>query len=149
LVPETAEAHLLNMPLRSLADVEEIERVPLNERLKVVNFSKRVDLALAARDPDDIAISYIEDGDIGRSAHQTTFRELRSNIDKTASLLRAHGINRRDAVAVLLPAVPTSFWAYLGGMSAGIVFPINWMLEASQISRLICESNAKAIIALG
>ena len=149
LVPETADADLLNMPLRSLADVEDIERVPLSERLKIVNFSERIDLALAARDPDDVAISYIEDGDIGRSAHQTSFRELRRNIDKTAGLLRAHGINRRDVVAVLLPAVPTSFWAYLGGMSAGIVFPINWMLEASQISRLIRESNARAIIALG
>jgi len=149
LVPETADVRLLNSPLRSLADVEEIEKRPLSEHLKVVNFSQRVDLALAARDPDDIAVSYIEDGDIARSALLTSFRELRSNIDKTADLLRAHGIKRQDAVAVLLPAVPTSFWTYLGAMSAGIVFPINWMLEASQISRLIREANARAVIALG
>lgn len=149
VVAETAELHLLNKPLRSIADVEEIEKIPLSEHVKVVNFSERIDLALAARDPHDIAISYVEDGDIDRSPHRTSFRELRSNIDKTASLLRAHGINRGDVVAVLLPAVPTSFWAYLGAMSAGIVFPINWMLEAPQISRLIRESKARAVIALG
>jgi fatty-acyl-CoA synthase len=149
LVPETADVNLLNRPLRSLADVDEIEKVPLSEHLKIVNFSERIDLALAARDPNDTAVSYVEDGDIDRSPVRTSFRELRSNIDKTADLLRAHGINRRDVVAVLLPAVPTSFWAYLGAMSSGIVFPINWMLEASQISRLIRESNARAVIALG
>ena len=149
VVAETAELELLNRPLRSMADVEEIEKVPLSEHVKVVNFSERIDLALAARDPDDIAISYVEDGDIDRYPHRTSFRELRSHIDKTASLLRAHGINREGVVAVLLPAVPTSFWAYLGAMSAGIVFPINWMLEASQISRLIRESGARAVIALG
>jgi len=148
VVTETVEVGLLNKPLRSIADVEEIEKVPLSEHVRIVNFLERIDLALAARDRDDIAISYIEDGDIARSPLRTSFHELRSNIHKTASLLRAHGINRGDVVAVLLPGVPTSFWAYLGAMSAGIVFPINWMLEASQISRLIRESNAQAVIAL-
>ena len=61
VVPETADAELLSLPLRSVADVEEIEKVPLEERLKITNFSQRIDLALAARDPDDIAIAYVED----------------------------------------------------------------------------------------
>ena len=61
MVPETADAELLSLPLRSVADVEEIEKVPLEERLKITNFSQRIDLALAARDPDDIAIAYVED----------------------------------------------------------------------------------------
>jgi fatty-acyl-CoA synthase len=63
--------------------------------------------------------------------------------------LRANGITRGDAVAVLLPATPTSFWSLLGAMSAGIVFPINWMMESQQILRLLREANVRAIIALG
>jgi fatty-acyl-CoA synthase len=149
VVPETADAELLSMPLRSIADVEEIEKVPLEERLKVTNFSQRIDLALAAHDPDDVAITYVEDGDINGEAQQTSFRDLRRNINQTAALLRGCGVNRGDVVAVFLPAVPGSFWAYLGAMSAGIVFPVNWMLEADQLSRLLREAKVKAVIALG
>jgi fatty-acyl-CoA synthase len=149
LVPQTADADLLGLPLCSIADVEEIEKVPLSDRLKVTNFLERVDLALAARPPDDIAISYIEDGDINRTAEKTTFGELRRKINQTAAVLRARGVNRGDAVAVLLPSVPASFWAHLGAMSAGIAFPVNWMLEAEQLLRLLREGNVRAIIALG
>jgi fatty-acyl-CoA synthase len=149
VVPETADADLLSLPLRSIEDVENIERIPLHERLAVTNFSQRIDLALAARDPDDTAISYVEDGDINSVAEKVSFRELRHNIDLTAALLRANGITRGDAVAVLLPATPTSFWSLLGAMSAGIVFPINWMMESQQILRLLREANVRAIIALG
>ena len=49
VVPETADAALLDKQLRSVVDVEAIERTPLEERLTVVNFTRRIALALAAR----------------------------------------------------------------------------------------------------
>lgn len=149
IVPETADAHLLSQPLRSIADVERIELIPLEERLVVTNFMRHIDLALAIREQDDTAISYVEDGDINRNPTKVTFRELRRNIDLTASLLRSHGISRDDAVAVLLPAVPTIYWSLLGAMAAGIVFPVNWMMEPQQILHLLREANVRAVIALG
>ena len=51
VVPQTADADLLGKQLRSVADVEAIEQTSLDERLKVLDFTRRVALALAARDP--------------------------------------------------------------------------------------------------
>ena len=56
VVPETADAALLNQPLRCLADVEAIERIPLDDRLGVVDISRRIALGLAARDAGDTAM---------------------------------------------------------------------------------------------
>ena len=149
VIVETADATLLSRPLRSLADIEAIESVPLAERLRIDNFCHRVALAIEARDPQDTAIHYVPDGDIDRAAERVSFGELKRNIGRTASLLCSHGIGRNDAVAVLLPAVPAIYWSILGAMAAAIVFPVNWMLEPKYVLRLIKEANVKAVIALG
>ena len=149
VVPETADADLLNQPLRCLADVEAIERIPLDGRLGVVDISQRIALGLAVRNPGDTAISYVSDGDVDRRPVKISFSELRGNIDRTVSLLRASGIGRGDVVAVLLPAVPAIYWSILGATAAGIAFPVNWMLEPRHVLHLLKEAKAKAVIALG
>src|SRR5258708_1211586 len=102
VVPETADAGLLDHPLRCLADVEAIERIRLGGRLGIVDVSQRIALGLGARDPGDTAIFYVPDGDVERPPAKTSFAELRGHIDNTAALLRARGIGRGDVVAVLL-----------------------------------------------
>jgi fatty-acyl-CoA synthase len=149
VIVETADADLLARPLRSLADIEAIERVAVEGRIAVSDFSRRIALGLAARAPEDVAISYVPDGDVGRVAQHVSFGDLRRNIDRTATLLRAHGIGRDDVVAVLLPAVPSIYWTIIGAMVAGIVFPVNWMLEPWHLARLLKEAKAKAVVALG
>jgi fatty-acyl-CoA synthase len=146
---ETADAELLAKPLCSLADIEAIERTPLAERLRIVDFTRRMDIALASRDSADIAIHYIPDGNIDTPAVTVSFGELRRNIARTAALLRDHGIARGNPVAILMPAIPALYWALLGAMATGIAFPINWMMEPSHILHLLLQSKAKAVIALG
>jgi fatty-acyl-CoA synthase len=149
VIAETADAALLGRPLRSLADIEEIERVPLDQRLRIDNFSHRIALAIEARDFRDTAIHCVPDGDINRVAERVSFGELKRNIGKTASLLRNHGIGRNDVVAVLMPAVPAIYWSILGAMAAAVVFSVNWMLEPKYILRLLVEADVKAVVALG
>jgi fatty-acyl-CoA synthase len=149
VISETADATLLSMPLRSLADIEEIERVPLEGRLRIDNFLHRIALAFDARKPAEIAIHYVADGAPERIADEVSFAELQANIGRTASLLRHHGIGGSDVVAVLMPAVPAIYWSILGAMAAAVVFPINWMLEPDHLSRLLKEADVKAILALG
>src|SRR3981189_2472876 len=149
VVPETADATLLAQPLRCLPDLEAIERTPLDSRPGGVDISQRIALGLAAHDPSDTAIFYVSDGDVDRRPLQIPFSELRGNIDKTGALLRVSGIGRGDVVAVLLPTVPAIYWSILGAMTAGIAFPINWMLEPRHVLHLLKEAKAKAVIALG
>src|SRR6195256_6689282 len=149
VVPETADAALLDQPLRCLADVEAIERIPLDQRLGIVNISHRIALGLAARNPDDTAIFYIPDGNVDSPAAEISFAALRRNLARTASFLRAGGIGRADVVAVLLPGIPAIYWSILGAMAAGIAFPLNWMLEPRHVLHLLEEGKAKAVLGLG
>jgi fatty-acyl-CoA synthase len=141
VVSETADAVLLDQPLRCLADVEAIERIPLDSRLGIVDISQRIALGMAARDPGDTAIFYVPDGDVDRPPATTSFSQLRGHIDKTAALLRASGIGRGDVVAVLLPAVPAIYWSILGATAASIAFPVNWMLESRHVLHLLREAS--------
>src|SRR4051812_15595168 len=129
VIAETADATLLSRPLRSSADIDDIESLPLTERLRIDNFCHRVVLAIEARDPQDTAIHYVPDGDIDRAAERVSFGELRRNIGAMASLLRSHGIGRNDAVAVLLPAVPGNYWAVLAALAPPLFVPGKLMLE--------------------
>jgi fatty-acyl-CoA synthase len=149
VIAETADAGLLGRRLRSLADIEAIEHTPLDDRLRVVDFSQRIELALAAHAPEETSIFFVPDGDIERPAERVSFGDLLRRITQTAALLRRHGIGRSDTVAILLPAVPAQYWAILGAMEAGIVFPLNWMIEPGNMLRLLTEAKAKAIVALG
>lgn len=149
VVPETADAALLDRPLRSLADVEAIERAPLDQHLRIESFSQRIALALVARPADDIAISYIPDGDVERAPEQVSFGALLGNIERTSALLRASGIGRTDVVAILLPGVPQIYWVLLGSMAAATAFPLNWMLEPPALLHLLQQADVKAVIALG
>ena len=122
---ETADYELFDLPLRGSADVREIEKIAVDERIGIDNFSRRVDIALKSREPDDVAIYSVPDGDINTPAHTVSFRELRHNIAGTAALLQTSGHQRSDVTAILLPSVPPIYWAILGAMRAGIVFPVN------------------------
>jgi fatty-acyl-CoA synthase len=149
VVTQTADADLLQKPLRGIVDVEAIEQIPLDQRLRVVDISHRVAYGLASRDPSDTAIFYVPDGNVERPAVEISFRELKHKIDRTAVLLRTRGIGQTDVVAILLPGVPDIYWSILGAISAAIAFPVNWMLEPEHLLRLLQEAEVKAVIALG
>ena len=149
LVPDTADAELLARPLRDISDIERIERVPLENRLSIVDFYQRIALALAARNRDDTAIHFIPDGDVDGIVHETSFATLRGNIERVAALLRSRHIERHDVVAILLPTAPAVYWTIIGTMAQAVPFPLNWMLEPQYLLRLLSEANVKAIIALG
>jgi len=149
VVPETADPELLAQALRDLSDIEYIERIPLENRLSVVDFHQRITLALAARHRDDIAIHFIPDGDVNGVVHETSFATLRRNIDRVAHFLRCQHIERTDAVAIVLPTLPAGYWTIIGTMAQAVPFPLNWMLEPQYLLRLLAEANVKAIIALG
>src|SRR5882672_3090593 len=148
VVPGTADAELLARPLRDISDIERIERVPLENRLPIVDFYQRIALALAAREGDDTAIHFIEDGDVDGIVHETSFATLRRNIERVAYFLRSQHIGRTDAVAIVLPTMPAAYWTIIGTMAQAVPFPLNWMLEPQYLLGLLTQANAKAIIAL-
>jgi fatty-acyl-CoA synthase len=135
-------------PLRTLQDVEALERVPLEERI----FSWDLNDWLArgcALDPDKIAIRYIADGDPESPAVLLRYRELQSRARKAANLFHSLGVEPGDAVLVVLPTLPQLYVAMLGAVAAGIACSVNWMLKGAQLAELVRSSKAKVLITLG
>lgn len=149
IVPGTADVELLERPLRDRSDIERIERIPLDNRLPIVDFYQRIALALAARSRDDTAIHFIPDGDIDGIVYETSFAALGRNIERVASLLRSRFIKRSDVVAIVLPTMPAAYWTIIGTMAQAVPFPVNWMLEPQYLFDLLAEANVKAVVALG
>jgi fatty-acyl-CoA synthase len=135
-------------PLRTLQDVEALERVPLEERV----FSWDLNDWLArgcALDPDKIAIRYIADGDPESPPVLLRYRELQAHATQAANLFHSLGVEPGDAVLIVLPTVPQLYVAMLGAVAAGIACSVNWMLKGEQLAELVRSSNAKVLITLG
>ncbi|KKL59073.1 hypothetical protein LCGC14_2218990, partial [marine sediment metagenome] len=81
-------------------------------------------------------------------AETLSWHELQQKVAQTANLLRSLGIGETDVVAVLLPNCNEAVLAYLGGAVAGIVNPINPLLDPQSIAGILQETNAKVLITL-
>ncbi|MCG6901277.1 MAG: acyl-CoA synthetase [Rhodobacter sp.] len=81
-------------------------------------------------------------------AETLTWNQLRDRTAQVANMFRALGIGENDVVAYILPNCTETILTYLGGQVAGIVNPINPLLEAEQIGAILRETGAKVVVTL-
>ncbi|MBJ3764153.1 acyl-CoA synthetase [Maribius pontilimi] len=81
-------------------------------------------------------------------AETLTWNDLRAQTAQMANLLRELGVGETDKVAYLLPNCNEAIVTYLGGMVAGVVNPINPLLEAEQIASILRQTEAKVLVTL-
>lgn len=77
-----------------------------------------------------------------------TWDQVHARVTQAANLLRSLGIGEKDTVAYLLPNCLETAIVLLAGATAGIVNPINPLLEAEQISAILRETKAKVLVSL-
>lgn len=135
-------------PLRTPADVAEIERVPLEQRITRWDFALNL-LDGCRLDPQRAALHVTDNGRLDGPLITWRFQDLEHRALQVANLLRASGLGSDDVVAIVSPTVPDLFALLIGGMLAARPFPINWMLDAKSLRDLIEASGAKAVVALG
>ena len=102
----------------------------------------------AEKFPSHKAISYQIFSDPASGAETLTWAQLRDRTTQCANLLRDLGIGPTDVVAYVLPNATETVVALLGGATAGIVNPINPLLDAEQIGAILRETNAKVVVTL-
>lgn len=134
--------------LRTLADIEAIEKTPLKERLKALNTYDLLK-AGAAINPEAPAISFFLTGDTYATPQQITYREFFSGITQAANLFHDLGIGPGDVISYLLPNLPETHYVLWGGEAAGIVNPINSLLAPSTIRDICQAAGTKVLVALG
>ncbi len=84
----------------------------------------------------------------GEKEETLDWNALRARTAQMANLLRDLGIGEHDKVAYLLPNCNEAVVTYLGGMVAGIVVPINPLLEPQQIASILRQSGARVLVTL-
>ncbi|MFN3822649.1 MAG: acyl-CoA synthetase [Pseudorhodobacter sp.] len=77
-----------------------------------------------------------------------SWAELHGRVTQAANLFRSLGVGSGDVVAYVLPNSLETAAVMLGGSVAGIVNPINPLLEADQISAILRETKARVVVTL-
>ncbi len=81
-------------------------------------------------------------------AETLTWTDLHARVTQAANLFRSLGVGPTDTIAYILPNCNETAVTLLGGAVAGIVNPINPLLEPEQISSILRETNAKVVVTL-
>jgi fatty-acyl-CoA synthase/long-chain acyl-CoA synthetase len=102
----------------------------------------------AARVPDNDAVSYQIFSGPEDKAETLSWSQLLGKTCQAANMFRGLGIGEKDVVAYILPNCNETIFALLGGAIAGIVNPINPLLEPEQIASILRETNAKIVVTL-
>ncbi|WP_241963216.1 acyl-CoA synthetase [Paracoccus suum] len=100
------------------------------------------------RVPDRPAISFQLLSGPRTRACTLTWDEYHQRVTECANLLRGLGIGPTDTVAYLLPNCLEAAVVLVAGATAGIVNPINPLLEPEQIGAILRETNAKVLVTL-
>jgi len=102
----------------------------------------------AEKYPSSNAVSYqILSGPTDK-AETLTWSQVKDKTTQTANLFRSLGVGEKDVVAYVLPNCSETIFALLGGAVAGIVNPINPLLEPEQIASILRETKAKVVVTL-
>ena len=134
--------------IRGLADIEEIEKVPFQERVQFRSTYEMLRYG-ATIDPHKVAIYFILSGDAYQYPMEITYDQLLGRVHQAANLFHNAGIGSEDVVAIVLPNLPQIHYAIWGGEAAGIICMVNPMLGADHIRDILRTSRAKVLVTLG
>ncbi len=94
------------------------------------------------------AISFQLFSDPGAKAETLSWNDLHSKVTQAANLFRSLGVGEGDTVAYILPTINETAITLFGAMTAGIVNPINPLLEPEKLAGILRETNAKVVVTL-
>ncbi len=133
--------------IRSLRDIEQIERTPLAERDLPASTYELIRRSATAQ-PEAPALSFILQGTGDEPVYRLSYRELLGKITQTANAFHRLGLRPGKAVSFLLPNLPQTHFTIWGGEAAGIVNAINPLLEPEHIAELIHASDSELLVTL-
>lgn len=134
--------------MATLADKIAIEQqMPFEDRLSAKTLYQYVEQT-AKRVPDRKALSFQITSGPTDKAETLTWTQLLAKVTQAANMFRRLGVGEKDVVAYLLPNANETAITLLGGAIAGIVNPINPLLEPEQIGAILRETGATVLVTL-
>jgi fatty-acyl-CoA synthase len=134
------------MKIRTQADIVELEKVPVAERIRQKNIYALVRDS-GAQYADRVAFRALSGTTPNDPVRDVTYAEMLKRVIQAANLFHAEGIGPNDTVTLLLPGVPETFFALWGAEVAAVANPVNYFLNAAQIAGIMKEAGTKALVA--
>ena len=131
----------------TLEDVRAVEAVPFEERAPAETVYGLL-RHTAARHGARPALSFQLRSGPRERAETLDWNTLLDRVTRTANLFRRLGIGPEDRVAYLLPNCNETVFSLLGGLTAGVVCPVNPLLEVAQIASILRETGARVLVTL-
>lgn len=136
------------MRFASLQDVLDItNEMPLADRNLPASVYEML-AQTAQKFPDRPALSFQLFADANAKARTLNWAQMHDQVVQAANLFRSLGIGEGDVVALVLPNCAETAVATVAGMVAGIVNPINPLLEPDQIAAILRQSKARVVVTL-
>jgi len=104
--------------------------------------------ASAARFPERIALRFLFEGRSEEDGIAYRYQDLWQRIVQAANAFHGLGIGPQDVVSFLLPSLPQTHITLWGAEAAGIVNPINPLLEPEHIAAIMNAAGTRVLVAL-
>jgi len=134
------------MKIRTKADIVELEKVPVGERIRHKNV---LDILRDSgrTHADRIAFRFLSGTTPADPVRDVSYAGMLKQVIQAANLFHASGVGPDDTVTLLLPGVPETFIALWGAEIGAVANPVNYFLNASQIAGIMKEAGSKALVA--
>lgn len=134
--------------IRSGADVRAIEAAPYAAFMAHGSVHDALE-AVAARHPQRTAVSFVRTPDPATPAERWCYADLMARVRQAANLFASLAGADGPRVAMLLPNIPEAHLVLWGAETAGMVCPVNYMLDGAHVAELIGAAGCDILVALG
>ena len=132
---------------RNLDDILAIEQTPLSAQPVPPHTLALLERG-RDRNPAALALRFVFSGERPTESVDFTYAQLVQRCYQTANLLHELGVGPTDVVSYLLPNLPETHFTLWGGQAAGIVNPLNPLLEPSQLAEILNAAGTKVLVTL-
>ena len=133
--------------LHDMNAIEAFESFPLAERYPWTN---TYDLILNACQKwgGDTALEFMPTADKDEGTLPISYVQFAARMNQTANLLHGLGVRSKDAVSIMLPTLPQTFYCIWGAQAAGVTSPLNPLLEPHHLAEIIAVTGSKVLITM-
>ncbi len=133
--------------ISTLQDIEELEKIPLEERYSEMS---TFDILKNAADQfeDDLALRFLTNCTAEEESFDLSYRQLLRKVTQAANMFNDFGLAHDQAVSYLLPNLPETQYTIWGGQAAGIVSAVNYLLKPEQIVEILRATKCRMLVSL-
>lgn len=134
--------------IKHIADVCHLEQQPYERYMPHKSVLQALEQSARAH-ATRRALTYVESPDPEREPSSWTYAEFVAKVRQAANLFRRLAGNEAPRVATLMPNIPQAWFTMFGAETAGVLCPINYLLDAEHIADLVEATGANVLVILG